>query len=192
MKGMKTIEVKTRTEWREWLNANHNREKEIWLIYYKKETGIPSIAYGDSLDEALCYGWIDSLIKKIDEARYARKFTPRKDDSKWSLINKQRVEYLIQEGLMTEHGLKKVEAAKRSGSWDHPVRKPKLDFVIPDEFAKALEDHPTAKETFNQLAPTYQNQYLGWISTAKRQETRQKRITESIDLLSEGKKLGLR
>jgi uncharacterized protein YdeI (YjbR/CyaY-like superfamily) len=144
------------------------------------------------LDEALCFGWIDSLIKKIDEQKYARKFTPRKDDSKWSLVNKKRVEQLMRAGLMTEHGLKKVEAAKRSGSWDAPVQKPKMDFEMPAEFAKALKNNPQAEEAFNNLAPTYQKQYLGWICTAKRPETREKRIAESIQLLTEGKKLGLR
>jgi len=189
---MKTIELRDRTEWRAWLAENHDRENEIWLIYYKKATGIPSIEYGDSLDEALCFGWVDSLIKKIDEQKYARKFTPRKDDSKWSLVNKRRVEQLIQDGLMTEYGLKKVKAAKRSGSWDAPVQKPKMDFKMPAEFAEALKNNPQAEATFNSFAPTYQKQYLGWIVTAKRPETREKRIMESIQLLSQGKKLGLR
>jgi uncharacterized protein YdeI (YjbR/CyaY-like superfamily) len=189
---MKTLIVKDREEWRAWLAANHDREKEVWLTYFKKGSGLPSIAYGDSLDEALCFGWIDSLIKRIDDIKYVRKFTPRKDDSKWSLVNKQRVQGLIKAGLMTEHGLKKVEAAKLSGSWENPIQKPKLDFEMPTEFASELQQNPRAQETFNKLAPTYQKQYLGWISTAKRPETKQKRIAESILLLSEGKKLGLR
>jgi len=189
---MKTIELKERAEWRVWLAENYDRENEIWLVYYKKATGIPSIEYGDSLDEALCFGWIDSLIKKIDEQKYARKFTPREDDSKWSLANKKRVEKLIQDGLMTEHGLRKVEAAKRSGRWDAPVLKPKIDFNIPAEFAEALKNNPQAEAAFNNLASSHQKQYLGWIVTAKRPETKQKRIAESIKLLSEGKKMGLR
>ena len=192
LSDMKTIELTSRAEWRAWLAVNHDRESEVWLIYYKKGTGLPSIAYKDSLDEALCFGWVDSLIKKIDEEKYARKFTPRKDDSKWSMVNKQRVEKLIRDGLMTEHGLKKVEAAKRSGSWDNPGSKPRLDFKMPAEFAEALKNNPQAETTFNKLPPTYQKQYIGWIITAKRPETRQKRIAESIKLLAEGKKLGLR
>jgi uncharacterized protein YdeI (YjbR/CyaY-like superfamily) len=189
---MKTVECKTRAEWRAWLAENHERENEIWLVYYKKATGIPCIAYGDSLDEALCYGWVDSLIKKIDEEKYARKFTPRKDESQWSLVNKKRVQELIRDGLMTKHGLLKVEAAKRSGSWDAPVSKPELDLKMPPEFAQALKDNPRAEATFKALAPTYQKQYLAWIVTAKRPETREKRIAEALQLLSEGKKLGLR
>ncbi len=189
---MKTLELTDRKTWRNWLIENHDQEDEIWLIYYKKATGIPSISYHDSLDEALCFGWIDSLIKKIDDQKYARKFTPRKVDSKWSLVNKKRVELLIRDGLMTEFGLIKVEAAKRSGSWNAPVQKPKLDFEMPAEFAEALKNNPQAEDTFNNLAPSYQKQYLAWIGTAKRSETKQKRIKESIRLLSEGKKLGLR
>ena len=91
-----TIYLTSREAWRDWLSGHHRTEQEIWLIYYKKAAGIPSLEYQDTLDEALCYGWIDSLIKKIDEQRYARKFTPRKDDSQWSLVNKERVEQLIQ------------------------------------------------------------------------------------------------
>lgn len=189
---METIEFKNRTEWREWLSRNHDQVDEIWLVYYKKGTGNPSIEYGESLDEALCYGWIDSLIKKIDEQKYARKFTPRKDDSKWSLVNKKRVEQLIRDGLMTEHGMKKVEAAKLSGAWESPGQKPELDFKMPPEFADALKNNPQAEAVYNNLALTHQKQYLAWIITAKRPETKQKRIAESIQMLSEGKKLGLR
>ncbi|MFC2028676.1 YdeI family protein [Chloroflexota bacterium] len=189
---MKTLEFKTRTQWREWLAENHQQEEEVWLVYFKKGTGIPSIAYKDSLDEALCYGWVDSLIKKIDEEKYARKFTPRKDKSKWSLVNKKRVEQLMRDGLMTDHGLRKVEAAKKSGSWDAPVQKPKLDLTMPEVFASALADNPMAQKAYSNLAPSHQKEYLAWIITAKRQATKEKRIAESIHLLSEGKKLGLR
>ena len=189
---MKIIEFKDRGGWRAWLSENHDRENEIWLIYYKKATGIPSIEYGDTLDEALCFGWVVSLIKKIDDRIYARKFTPRKDDSKWSLVNKKRVEGLIRAGLMTEHGLKKIAAAKQLGQRDAPTQNQKMDFKMPTEFAQALKINPGAEAVFNNLPPSYQKQYLGWIVTAKRPETRQKRISGSIKLLSEGKKLGLR
>jgi uncharacterized protein YdeI (YjbR/CyaY-like superfamily) len=189
---MKTLELNSRAEWRAWLAANHDKESEIWLVFYKKASGLPTLAYADTLDEALCFGWVDSLIKKIDDTKYARKFTPRKDDSKWSLVNKKRVQQLIKDGLMTDHGLKKVEAAKRSGLWDTPTQKPTLKFEMPPEFSQALQENPRAAETYHNLAPTYQKQYLAWIITAKRQETKERRIAESIKLLKEGKKLGLR
>lgn len=189
---MDTLEIQTLPEWRTWLRENHNCVEEIWLVYYKKHTGIPSISYQDSLDEALCFGWVDSLIKRIDDDRYARKFTPRRDDSNWSLVNKTRVKELIAEGRMTEHGLDKVEAAKQSGSWENPLTKPDLDFETPSELEQALSENPEAAQFFESLAPTYRKQYIGWIATAKRPETREKRVVEAIRLLSEGKKLGLK
>jgi len=189
---METIEVKNRAEWRAWLAANHAKEVEVWLVYYKKKTGKTSVEYGVSVKEALCYGWIDSIIKKLDDTKYIRKFTPRKESSKWSLSNKKRVEQLIKDGLMTEHGLGKVEAAKRIGNWDNPMQKSELTFDMPVEFAEALKNNKRAKKTFEELAPTYQKQYLGWIEIAKRPDTRVQRIKESIRMLSEGKKLGLK
>jgi uncharacterized protein YdeI (YjbR/CyaY-like superfamily) len=189
---MKTLEIKNRAEWRTWLAANHDKETEVWLIYHKKITGQACIEYEASLEEALCYGWVDSLIKKLDDTKYARKFTPRKENSKWSLVNKKHAQQLVKDGLMTEHGLKQVEAAKQSGHWDNPTQKPELIFEMPAEFAEALRKDKRAGETFGKLAPVYQKQYLGWIEVAKRPETREKRIKESIRLLAAGKKLGLK
>jgi uncharacterized protein YdeI (YjbR/CyaY-like superfamily) len=189
---MKTVEVKDRAEWRAWLAANHDKEAEVWLVYYKKETGKASVAYGASVEEALCYGWVDSIIKSLDDTKYARKFTPRNEDSKWSPSNIKRVEKMMREGLMTEHVLRLVEAAKRTGHWDAPTRKPTLTFEMPAAFTEALKDNAKAKETFDNLAPTYRKQYLAWIGTAKRAETKEKRIKESIRLLEKGEKLGLR
>ena len=189
---MKSVEVIDRASWRSWLATNHESETEAWLVYYKKASGKPSLDYGETVEEALCFGWVDSIIKKLDEERYVRKFTPRKDDSKWSLSNIKRVEKMIKAGLMTEYGMQKVKAAKQTGRWDQPVQKPVLDFDIPEEFSAALSKNPAAKRTFENLAPTYQKQYLGWIITAKRAETKERRILESIQLLEKGEKLGLR
>jgi len=189
---MKTVEAKNRAEWRTWLSKHHDKEVEIWLVYYKKGTGVASIDYNSSIEEALCYGWVDSIIKKIDEIKYARKFTPRKDDSKWSPSNIKRVNKLQKDGLMTEHGLQKVEAAKQSGKWYKPVRGSELSFKMHPEFAEGLKRNAKAKETFDNLAPTYQKQYLGWIEVAKQAGTREKRIKESVRLLERGEKLGLK
>jgi len=189
---MKLVYVKDRAEWRAWLEANHHRETEIWLVYNKKGTGKASIPYNDSVEEALCFGWIDSIIKKLDESQYVRKFTPRKADSQWSSLNIRRVEKMVAAGLMTPHGMRLVEAAKASGRWEKPVDKPQLDFEPHPAFETALKQNPKARETFENLAPTYQKQYLGWIEVARREDTRQKRIKESIHLLEQGKKLGLR
>ena len=188
----KTLYVHTREEWRAWLAANFQTEPEIWLELPNKALGRPKLVYNDAVEVALCFGWIDSIIKKLDEERYVRKFTPRKDDSQWSPSNIRRVEKMIQAGLMTEFGMQKVTAAKQGGQWEQPVQKPVLDFDIPEEFSDALSKNPAAKRTFESLAPTYQKQYLGWIITAKRAETRAKRIQESVKLLAKGEKLGLR
>jgi uncharacterized protein YdeI (YjbR/CyaY-like superfamily) len=187
---MKTVHVKNRAEWRAWLATNHDKETEVWLVYYNKKSGRASVDYEASVEEALCYGWIDSIIKKLDETKYARKFTPRKDDSKWSPSNIKRVKKLLNEGLMTEHGLQRVEVAKRSGKWDGPAQRPELSYEMHPEFARALDSNKRAKETFENLAPTYQKQYLRWVDVAKQPETRQKRIEESIRLLAEGKSWG--
>ena len=192
MASMEKLEVKDRAAWREWLSGNYNKKSEIWLVYYKKKSGKPSIGYDESVEEALCFGWVDSLIKKIDEEKYARKFTPRKPDSKWSESNIKRVEKMIAARLMTNVGLELVEAARQSGSWDNPVKPPKLSYELPPEFAEALAINKEAKETFDNLAQTYQKQYIAWIVTAKRAETKEKRVQASIALLKNGQKLGLR
>jgi uncharacterized protein YdeI (YjbR/CyaY-like superfamily) len=104
-----SVYAKSSAEWRNWLEINHKIQNEVWLIFYKASTGIPSISYDDALDEALCFGWIDSLIQKIDEEKYARKFTLRKNTRKWSDLNKRRIEKLMQEGRMTQFGLAKID-----------------------------------------------------------------------------------
>ena len=192
MESMNTYKAKNRAAWRAWLSANHAKETELWLVYYKKASGQTSIGYDESVQEALCFGWVDSIIKKIDEEKYARKFTPRKPDSQWSQSNINRVEKMITAGLITEHGMSLVAAAKRSGSWDNPVTPPELSFDLPPEFSAALDENKKAHENFEKLAKTYKKQYIGWIATAKRAETREKRIRESIELLEKGQKLGLR
>jgi uncharacterized protein YdeI (YjbR/CyaY-like superfamily) len=189
---MKKTYPKNVAEWRSWLVSNHDLESEIWLVYYRKGTGRETIAYEESVQQALCFGWVDSIIKKIDDVSYARKFTPRKEDSNWSPSNIQRVGKMIASGQMTPHGMRLVEAAKRSGRWDQPVKKPDMDFDMPPEFRQALQQNPEAQKTFDGLAPTYQKQYITWIAIAKRDQTRARRIAESIQLLQCGQKLGLR
>ena len=190
---MKQVYVKDRKEWREWLRKNHDREeKGIWLVFYKKETKKPTLEYNDSVEEALCFGWIDSIIKKINEEKYVRKFTPRNPKSLWSLSNKNRIEKMIKEGKMTEHGLKKIDAAKKSGQWDKKDR-PEIDLEnIPPELEKALKKNKKARDFFKGLAPSYKKQFIGWIKIAKRAETKEKRLKETIELLTKGKKLGMK
>jgi len=109
--------VQNRDEWREWLSRNYDKKSEVWLVYFKKKSGRLSISYEDSVEEALCFGWVDSIIRKIDDEKFARKFTPRKSGSRWSTANKKRVEKMTREGKMTEAGLARVKKAKDSGEW---------------------------------------------------------------------------
>ena len=189
---MKKKYIKTRNKWRNWLTKNHDKVPDgIWLVYYKKETNLATLEYDESVVEALCFGWIDSIIKKLDDERYMRKFTPRKLDSRWSALNKKRVAKAIREGIMTQYGLVKIEAAKKAGIWDQDNR-PQICFDVPDELKTEFEKNAKAKDFFGQLAPTYQKHFIGWIQIAKRDETRKKRIEEAISLLEQGKKLGLK
>ncbi len=188
---MKQVYVQTRDQWRSWLQQHHDCEAGIWLVFFKLETGKPTLDYESSVEEALCFGWIDSIIKKIDGEKYARKFTPRKPDSLWSDLNKQRVARMIEQGRMAAPGLEKIWQAKESGLWEKSPR-PNISFEIPPEFEKALQASPAARAFFDQLADSYQKQYIGWIVVAKRPDTREKRIRESIVLLEKGEKLGLR
>jgi len=189
---MKEIYLPTRAAWRKWLRDNHDREeKGIWLVFYKKGSGKPSLDYEESVEEALCFGWIDSIIKRIDEERYCRKFTPRKETSAWSPTNRRRAEKIIRDKRMTTFGLAKIMAAKKLGRWEMDTR-PGIDLEIPRELSKALERDKQAKEFFAQMAPTHQNHFIGWITTAKRPETRERRLKESLALLKRGKRLGLK
>ena len=188
---MEQLYVTDRDKWREWLSENHTTKAGIWLVFYKKETSKPTIDYEAAVEEAICFGWIDSIIKKIDAARYVRKFTPRSDKSNWSQLNKKRASKMIKQERMTDAGLAKIKAAKKTGLWDKDAR-PRISLDIPPEFARALARNKKAKDSFDKLAPSYRKHYIGWIAVAKRQETKKRRIEESIALLEQGKKLGLK
>lgn len=188
---MRQIYVTNRKKWRDWLSRHHATEREVWLIFYKKETSKPTIAYEAAVEEALCFGWIDSIIKKIDDEKYARKFTPRRDNSNWSALNKRRANKMIKAGRMSEAGLAKIRRAKKTGLWDNDPR-PQISLDIPPEFAKALARNKKAKENFDNLAASYRKHYIGWIVVAKRPDTKERRIQESIALLEKGRRLGLK
>jgi uncharacterized protein YdeI (YjbR/CyaY-like superfamily) len=188
---MKKICLTTQRDWRDWLSRNHNKESAAWLVFFKKHTGKPTLEYDQVVEEALCFGWIDSIIKKLDDEKYARKFTPRKTNSRWSKLNKLRVNRMTEQGRMTKFGLAKVEAAKKSGLWDKTDR-PQISYEIPEELKRALKKNSRAKAFFEQLAPTYRRHYIAWIQVAKRQETKNRRVKEAIASMEQGKKLGLR
>jgi uncharacterized protein YdeI (YjbR/CyaY-like superfamily) len=191
MKISDELYVTSRSEWHDWLRKNHDTKKEVWLIFYKKHTGKPSIPYDDAVEEALCFGWIDSIIKRIDDERFARKFTLRKSGSRWSELNKKRARKMIEEGKMREAGLLRIEEAKESGEWFKaaPVRK---ELVIPSFVKEALAKNKKALNNFNNLAKSYKRQYVGWITSAKREETRRRRLAEAIKALEKNERLGMK
>jgi uncharacterized protein YdeI (YjbR/CyaY-like superfamily) len=152
----------------------------VWLIYYKKESGKPRVAYDEAVEEALCFGWVDSRPNALDEERYMQLFSPRKPKSPWSKLNKERAEKLIEQGLMTAAGLGKIEAAQRDGSWNRYDAVE--DLTMPDDLASALAANPTANANFNAFSSSSKKVILWWIASAKRPETRLKRIQETVTL----------
>ena len=191
------VYLPTREEWRSWLLENYDSMQEIWLIYYKKHTGKASIPYNDAVEEALCFGWIDSLVRRIDGERYMQKYTPRKPKSTWSKHNVRRIEKMISEGKMQPPGIKLFEFAKENGLLpdmsEEGRKEAKLLFPeAPQFFIKALNENPKANSNFNSLAPSYKLQFLGWIMDAKKKETQHRRLKEAIELLNSGKKLGMK
>lgn len=181
-----------RKEWRKWLKKNHDREKLIWLVYYKKHTGKPRIPYDDAVEEALCYGWIDSTVKRIDDEIFIQKFTPRNKKSVWSELNKKRVEKMIKLGKMAKPGMDKVIAAKESGDWDKVYKVQTIEFDMPIELENLLSSNKKASENFNKLSPSNQKRYIAWIASAKKIETREKRAIEAFNLIRSDLKLGMK
>jgi uncharacterized protein YdeI (YjbR/CyaY-like superfamily) len=163
------------------------------LAYYKKGSGKTSVTYEEALQEALCFGWIDSTVRRIDEERYSQKYTPRNDRSVWSASNKARIEKLMARGLMAPSGLAKVEAAKRNGSWE---RLDEVDRIgrgaePPPELMAALDAVPAARSAFDRQPPSHRKLWAYWVLSAKKPETRTRRITETIKRILAGRRPGL-
>jgi uncharacterized protein YdeI (YjbR/CyaY-like superfamily) len=188
------LDITDRDEWRKWLETHHDREKEIWLVYYKKHTNKPSLPYDDAVEEAICFGWIDSVVRKLDEDRYMQKFTPRKSKSNWSDLNRQRAKKMIETGKMTEAGCEKIREllAEDKNGLKTDKKEMKMKIVIPPEIKKVLDANKRASESFNNLAPGYKRQYMSWILDAKKEETRERRLKEVISRLEENKKPGMK
>jgi uncharacterized protein YdeI (YjbR/CyaY-like superfamily) len=175
-----SIHPKTRLEWRRWLEQHHTRREGIWLISYKKAIGKPRLEYDEAVEEALCFGWIDSKPNKLDAERSMLWFAPRKPGTNWSKINRDRVEKLIAAGLMAPAGLAKVEAARQDGSWS--ALEPVEALQIPPDLAAALAARPNASRNFDAFPRSVKRSILEWISIAKRPETRLMRIEETARL----------
>jgi len=172
------IQPGSRKEWRAWLKKHHGRAQGVWLVYAKKHSGIPSLTWQDGVEEALCFGWIDSLRKPVDATYFKQLYTPRKPKSTWSAINKAAAARLIESGLMTAAGHAAIELAKATGHWSA------LDHVetltVPDDFKAALARNKAAQRGFDALTPFVRKQFLYRLNSAKRPETRARRIAELL------------
>ncbi|TBX67561.1 hypothetical protein EZL74_09835 [Flavobacterium silvisoli] len=180
MEEKEHLYFKNAQEWREWLHDNHLTSAGVYLIFYRVDSEFESMRWEEAVQVAICYGWIDSTVKKLDEHRRRQMFTPRKDKSVWSKLNKTYIEKLLAENLIHESGLRKIEIAKQNGSWsalDHVE-----DLVIPDDLALAFQKNKTAFENYNNFSKSYRKGYLYWLNQARREETRANRIAEIIRL----------
>jgi uncharacterized protein YdeI (YjbR/CyaY-like superfamily) len=184
-----TLCVTSRKAWRVWLSKHHDSESEIWLIYYKKESGKQRLSYDDAVEEALCFGWIDSIVRSLDDERYMQRFTPRKASSKWSPSNVNRMDRLIATGQMTAAGRavydkRKAESKKQKTETDGNT--------LPADLMAAVRADARAFNLFRNLPPGYIKTCLRWIDAAKRPETRERRIAEFVSHTAEGKRIGLK
>lgn len=180
----KTLYIKNRTEWRTWLKKHHVSEPEIWLIYYKKHSDKPSLPYNDAVEEALCFGWIDSTVKGIDQETYAQRFSPRKSASQWSEMNKERVRRLIKQGKMTLAGLKFFENNSQPDK--------KNTFSIPTDILKVLKQNKETWQHFQKFPPSYKRIRIGWIEGARKRPTEfQKRLKYFLNQTRQNKKFGM-
>lgn len=178
--GIKTFYAKNSLAWRKWLIKNHLTENSVWLIIYKKDSKTPSITYSEAVDQALCFGWIDSKPNKRDEKSYYQFFSKRKPKSVWSKINKEKVKYLISEELITESGLLAIKIAKENGSWDTLNEVDNL--VLPKDLLTEFNKNKLAKSNWEQFSKSVKQGILQWLLSAKKIETRQKRISEIVTL----------
>ena len=177
-------------DWRNWLAKNHDIEREVWLVYFKGDSDKTNVDYESSVEEALCFGWIDSIIQKIDEEKYARKFNPRRMGSIWSETNKRRVVKVIREGRMTEAGMSKVTFDMNKMDTSKP--KPKRPLVkMPEKIEKALKSGSRVWEAFQKITPSLQRNYIFWLSDAKKPETFDRRLQILVDEVTTGKPISM-
>ena len=187
--GKKLLYFEDVKEWREWLRKNHAREKEAVLLHHRKGKG-KSISHAEATEEALCFGWIDSVLRKLDDESFCLRYTPRKKNSLWSKVNKDKAERLIKEGRMEKAGFAEIEKAKKNGLWQKAYTNKKKERMVP-ELKKELMKNKKAWENFCGFANSYRNMYLGWIKGAKTEETRKRRIAEVVKRSALGKKPGI-
>lgn len=178
-KEIETYCPQCRTDWRQWLEKNHQSKQSVWLVYYTKKSNVPSISWSEAVDEALCFGWIDSTKKTIDDFSFMQFFSKRKPKSNWSKINKEKVQQLIDSKRMTKAGYESVETAKQNGYW--AILDEVEELIIPNNLEIAFKKHKGSKDYFLSLSKSTRKIILSWIVLAKQQETRQKRIDEVVE-----------
>ena len=185
---LETLFVPGRAEWRRWLSENHQVSPGVWLAICRKGGNQTCLSYDEAVEEALCFGWIDSKLNPLDQDRYLLVFSPRRPKSPWSHLNKQRIEKLIGSGLMAPAGLEKIEAAKRDGSWT--LIDAIEDLQLPADLETAFSADPAARQNFMAFSASARKQILWWIESARRTETRLKRIKETVELAGKNLKPG--
>lgn len=180
------VEARSRAVWRAWLQKQHASAKGVWLVFYKKASGVATVTYAEAVEEALCFGWIDSLMRPLDASRYQQVFSPRKPRSEWSALNKKRVAELAANGMLRAAGRKAIATAQENGSWS------KLDQVeagvVPEELRRALAAIPSARTRFEGFSPSTRKYILHWINNVKNPEKRAERIRISVQLARRGLK----
>lgn len=185
---MKNEEIETfypasTQEWRQWLQENHRTKPSVWLVYYKKKAGMPTITWSQAVDEALCFGWIDSQAKPVDEEKYMQFFCRRKPSGTWSKVNKEKIKRLMETGLMTQAGFEAIAAAQQNGSWT--ILDDVEELIIPENLEEAFNARHGSKDFFLSLSKSIRKAILQWLVLARRPETRQKRITEIAECASQ-------
>jgi uncharacterized protein YdeI (YjbR/CyaY-like superfamily) len=184
--------ISTRETWRAWLDANHAGATEVWLAYAKKHTGKARVVYQDAVDEALCFGWIDSIVRRVDDAYYSQRFTPRRPGSEWSQTNRARFRALVKEGRMTAAGLARKPPRQTAAERAAVKAKRSAPLVVPGYITGALRKNRRAREYFERMAPGQRRLYVGWINSAKKDETKRRRLTEAVARLAKNLPLGMK
>ncbi|QEC52996.1 uncharacterized protein YdeI (YjbR/CyaY-like superfamily) [Anseongella ginsenosidimutans] len=183
LKEIETFRPASRKEWRRWLEKHHETKQSIWLIQSKKEFNLPTLSWSEAVEEALCFGWIDSTRKTLDKETFIQFFCKRKPKSVWSKINKDKVQQLIEKGLMTKAGYASIEIARQNGSWD--ILNDVEELKIPEDLEKEFQRKPGSGDFFLSLSKSAKKSILQWLILAKRPETRQKRVAEIAELAAQ-------
>jgi uncharacterized protein YdeI (YjbR/CyaY-like superfamily) len=190
MQADEPIIFKSQKSFRNWLEKNHEKIDFIWLALRKKDSKIKCITYPEALDEALCFGWIDSIVKRCNDDYFMQRFTPRKSRSIWSMINVNKVDALIKAGKMTAAGLAKINDAKKNGQWEKAYGS-KFEQPLPDDLKKALKKNPEAWKNFSTFSPSYQRMYIAWVNFVKKEDARKRRIDKVVERSRENMKPGM-